>query len=402
MTNAYHHLRALVLAASLALLIPAAAGAHPLGNDNIEHFSVLFIFPDRLEVDFLLLIAETQSALIREDEIDADKDGEDTEQERSAWLEKKMLEFAASLKVTIDHKRLPLEPLPAAGDPETGKKIARRFILPMPGFAGMTTYNIMIRYAAPYPEPLAPGEHTITYEDTTYTPSPGLKRIILERTPGVEVIPPHPEFWNPDFAPTIYEQYDPSNLPQERSATIKFRVLGVSGPSAEAGAARPERLDELGLESGQKTPYQRQADRLLALLQDRLGIMMFLTLTGLAFGWGAAHAVMPGHAKTVVAAYLISQRGTYWHAVLLAIIVTITHTALVVILGLVIWVYQRTHPALGFSLQNWLGMISGLLVAGMGAVLIWRALAGRLAHRHHRHDDHHHTAGRKEIGGYNR
>jgi ABC-type nickel/cobalt efflux system permease component RcnA len=100
---------------------------------------------------------------------------------------------------------------------------------------------------------------------------------------------------------------------------------------------------------------------------------------------------MPGHAKTVVAAYLISQRGTYWHAVMLAVIVTLTHTALVVLMGLIIWAYQSSHPQIGQRLQLWLGIVSGILVAGMGAVLIWRALSGRLEHHHHdhEHDPHH-------------
>jgi ABC-type nickel/cobalt efflux system permease component RcnA len=138
---------------------------------------------------------------------------------------------------------------------------------------------------------------------------------------------------------------------------------------------------------GPRTEYERQADRVLALLQGKWGVMMLLTVSGLAFVWGAMHALMPGHAKTVVAAYLISQHGTYWHAVLLAIIVTVTHTALVVLLGLVIYVYQGTNPTLGPRLQNWLGLLCGLLIAGMGATLIWRALTGRLGPHH---DDHHH------------
>jgi nickel/cobalt exporter len=133
----------------------------------------------------------------------------------------------------------------------------------------------------------------------------------------------------------------------------------------------------------------RQARQLISLLQGRWGFMVFLTVTALSFVWGAAHALMPGHAKTVVAAYLISRSGNYWHAVVLAVIVTVTHTALVVALGLIIWFYQATHPTLGARLQLWLGLIAGLLVAGMGLMLIWRALTGRIAHHHHEHDHHH-------------
>src|SRR4029077_6331227 len=48
---------------------------------------------------------------------------------------------------------------------------------------------------------------------------------------------------------------------------------------------------------------------------------------------GALHALEPGHGKTVVAAYLVGSRGTAWHALLLGLIVTASHTAGVYLLG---------------------------------------------------------------------
>jgi ABC-type nickel/cobalt efflux system permease component RcnA len=103
---------------------------------------------------------------------------------------------------------------------------------------------------------------------------------------------------------------------------------------------------------------------------------------------------MPGHAKTLVAAYLISRHGSWWHAVVLAVVVTFTHTALVVVLGIILWIYQRTHPQLGPALQLWLGAIAGLLVAAMGLRLLGQGLRGRHAHAHshahpHLHGHHH-------------
>lgn len=240
----------------------------------------------------------------------------------------------------------------------------------------------------------------LTFEDSSYLSSPGLKRILLERLPDIEVLPPHPEFWTTD--PFLFEQYDPANLPQERSAIIQFRLaadagIPATGPTQEKtvsgrphAAGRPDVPDryEKGLTApvaGVQTTYQAQANRLMELLQLRWGLMVFVMITGLAFTWGAAHALMPGHAKTVVAAYLISQSGTYWHAVLLAVVVTITHTALVVALGVIWAFYQATNPALGPKVQLWLGLVSGLLVAGMGLTLIWRACRGSLARQHHDH-----------------
>jgi len=402
-----------------ALLTASPAGAHPLGNDSVTHFNVLYLLPDRLEADLVLDIAETQSAIIRREEIDADKDGEDTAEEQKAWLERKTTDFARSLRVTIDGQPLSLEPIVPKTDPETGHPSTSRLILKMPGFAGMPTYRLLIRYAGLYPQALAPGQHTLIFEDVTYAQFAGLRRIILERTQGVEMIGPRPRFWDEGPDPFIYEQYDPVNLPQERKATVTFRLVGPpvgTAPAAveptppdqhpkeavRAPAPQPAYMKSLvdpRNDPSRLSKYQRQAERVVGLLQGEWGLLVLVTVTALSFGWGAAHALMPGHAKTVVAAYLISQRGTYWQAVLLAVIVTITHTALVVCLGLVIWYCQARNPTLGPQLQLWLGIIAGLLVAGMGLTLVWRAVSGRLAHQHH---GHHHEGHHEHGHGHGR
>src|SRR5579885_1698305 len=46
-----------------------------------------------------------------------------------------------------------------------------------------------------------------------------------------------------------------------------------------------------------------------------------------AFGFGAAHALTPGHGKTLVGTYLVGSRGTPRHALALGATVTVTHTA---------------------------------------------------------------------------
>src|SRR4029079_3880638 len=60
-----------------------------------------------------------------------------------------------------------------------------------------------------------------------------------------------------------------------------------------------------------------------ALLEAPHGMAMLLLLAAL---FGAAHALTPGHGKTMVAAYLIGERGTARHAVVLGLVTTITHT----------------------------------------------------------------------------
>src|SRR5205807_10467114 len=82
---------------------------------------------------------------------------------------------------------------------------------------------------------------------------------------------------------------------------------------------------------------------------------------------GALHALEPGHGKTVVAAYLVGTRGTPRHALYLGLIVTATHTAGVYLLGAVtLFASRYVVPE---HLYPWLGVLSGLLIAGVGCAL---------------------------------
>src|SRR5205085_5078617 len=63
--------------------------------------------------------------------------------------------------------------------------------------------------------------------------------------------------------------------------------------------------------------------------------LFLLFSIGVAIVLGAAHALQPGHGKTIVAAYLVGSRGTARHALFLGTTVTATHTAGVYALVLV-------------------------------------------------------------------
>ncbi|MFF7442089.1 hypothetical protein [Streptomyces sp. NPDC008122] len=109
----------------------------------------------------------------------------------------------------------------------------------------------------------------------------------------------------------------------------------------------------------------------------------------LAIVLGASHAAMPGHGKTIMAAYLAGRRGTPRDAVTVGATVTLTHThtAGVLALGLAL----PTHLA-GETVLTWLGLASGLLVTAIGIQLLHSALRGR-GHHHSHHGHGHHGHG---------
>ena len=118
---------------------------------------------------------------------------------------------------------------------------------------------------------------------------------------------------------------------------------------------------------------------------------MLLLLLAAAFGWGALHALSPGHGKAMVAAYLIGTRGTRRDAVLLGATVTVTHTIGVFALGLVtLGLSQYVLPE---DLYPWLTLVSGLMVVVIGAGVLRSRLRRTHPHSHpHSHDhDHAHT-----------
>jgi nickel/cobalt exporter len=135
--------------------------------------------------------------------------------------------------------------------------------------------------------------------------------------------------------------------------------------------------------------------------RDRLPAGVVLLSLLVAVFWGAAHALSPGHGKSIVAAYLIGTRGTRRDAVVLGLTVTVTHTIGVFALGLItLSLSQFVVPE---DLYPWLNLTSALLVVAVGlGVLSWRLREWRSPgrghdhhehpHRHHHHHDpaHHH------------
>lgn len=187
----------------------------------------------------------------------------------------------------------------------------------------------------------------------------------------------------------------------------------VSLPNPEPGSrllriGNLDRTPPSGL--SRKAPDQatgaiQNTDPLAELLRKgNLSLGMVLSGLAIAFGFGAMHALSPGHGKTIVAAYLVGSRGTIRHAMLLGGMVTLTHTASVFLLGLgTLFLSRYVVPD---KIIPVLSVVSGLMIVLVGASMFYRrlqqAVAGDHQHEHdhahghhhsHSHGDHHHGPG---------
>jgi nickel/cobalt exporter len=169
----------------------------------------------------------------------------------------------------------------------------------------------------------------------------------------------------------------PKNLLSSPLRITHVRSSLVPGPGPEtrphvttgASLRAPDRVADAGFAS--------------LVAREHLGFWVVLASLVVALFWGAAHALSPGHGKTIVTAYLVGRRGTPRHAALLGLIVTVTHTVGVFALGLVTLLLSRF--IVPEQLYPWLNLVSGVLVVAIGASV----LRARWRHAHH-HDHHHH------------
>ena len=115
-----------------------------------------------------------------------------------------------------------------------------------------------------------------------------------------------------------------------------------------------------------------------------------------ALGVGAAHAVAPGHGKSVAAAYLVGTHGRYRDAAYLGGVVAVMHTVSSLVLA-VAWVSFSSVAGAGTeTVTAVMQVVAGLAVVAVGWHLVVRRrrhARGRRRAREHAHAGHGHGHG---------
>jgi nickel/cobalt exporter len=233
-------------------------------------------------------------------------------------------------------------------------------------------------------KPPATSKHVFTFEEGAYKEEPGRVLLSLQADGSLALL-------TKDEPSAELKSCKPADLKigddeRMRHASATFTVPAPSNPNTGPPPAQAEETLSVQAEVPEENA-EAGSTTLLDLLFDT--DRAFILLLFLAACWGAAHALTPGHGKTLVAAYLVGERGTIFHAFFLGLVTTLSHTGVVIVLAIVF----RFFPNVVGGAQTLLGFIGGLLVVGMGFWLLYRRLAGQADHFHlggSRHHHHHH------------
>jgi nickel/cobalt exporter len=251
-----------------------------------------------------------------------------------------------------------------------------------PGTAGLPTTRITCEYLAPERP-----QSSVAFHDP----------VALERNG-----------WREVSAASRCGPLQGSSVPQESASELlaSYPEDLLSSPldvtsarfDVRSGAPCTETVSATGANEDQIAP--RGVDRLTRgftdfLARPDLSVAFALLSLGAAVLFGVLHALAPGHGKTVMAAYLVGQRGTRRQALQLGAVVTFTHTASVLALGAVLAAGALAAPELVVPVTE---VLSGVLLGVVGVYLGVLALR-RLRSADHGHDHpHHHDHGAHDHG----
>lgn len=317
--------------------------AHPLGNFTVNRYSRLEIGATELELLYVIDMAEIPSHRLRT-EIDSNGDGVLSAAEQQQFLAVEAERLAQNFTLTINGQSVVLQHQMLNLHFVEGQQACRPH-------ASRRAFSRTLRQRQ------WQSHLTIT---TRTLPGNGWQEVVVQAVDGIALV--NSDVPASDLSDELrnYPTDLLTNPPVVNGAKVDFR-LGAVGDGKTSGQG-----DKVTGATG-ATGIAKPADGFAELIKTEvLTPWAILLAIVAAFGWGAAHAMSPGHGKTIVGADPAGRRGTVNHAVFLGLTTTITHTAGVFGLGLV------TLFLSNFILPEaiWLGVASGLMIVTLGLALL--------------------------------
>ncbi len=336
------------------LTLLTEASGHPMGNFSINHYARIEAARTAISIHVVLDYAEIPTFQLLSDWGAGDI---------GAHCHSLVMELNSHFRLKLNRATLPLQ-----------LSNIRHEV--MPGAGGLSTLRVSFDLLSARQS----GRARVEFVDDSYSDRIGWKEIVVAAGDDVAFPAGNPYAIDRSAGLTVYPADPLATSPNMNSVSVEIApgsvAIGTSAPSPsnEVNQAASNAFFSGTIVSG---------DRLSEILSlPALPLNLVLTGLAIALALGALHALSPGHGKTLVAAYLVGNRGTARHAVFLGAIVTFTHTAGVFLLGLVtLFAANYIVPE---KLYPWMGLISGLLIVTIG----FNLFRGRLAGLDHDHDHH--------------
>ena len=331
-------IRICVIVFAFVAVSAARALAHPMGNFSVNHNTSIDVERGGIRIALRIDIAEIP-AVEEMKRLDINHDGEVSAAEKTAYLRERGKELLQLQTFRVNGKEM---------EPQT----LRLDLVITPGAGDLPTLLLVADYRIPI-DP-GSGRNVFEYADRSFEGRTGWREITARAERGAKILESNVAQKDLSKGLSVYPAEAATAPPQVSSARIAFLLTGAATRPAASGtmlarAQSPARPDE---------PLAR-------LLGNRQSAWWLVFSLPIAFALGMFHAMSPGHAKTIVAAYLVGARGTAWHALLLGVVVTMTHTAGVFLLGLVVlFASGRLMPE---ALYPWLGFASGMMIFCVGS-----------------------------------
>jgi nickel/cobalt exporter len=360
--------------AIVCMAAPAGAASvphHPVGNETINQSVNLRVQPDHVLIDYVLDVAELPAYSLCRQQFGSDGCNPDPSQ--ASRMAREECDYDAGfMRLELPDGRKPVF------RPTTSTVVF------LDGSGGLSTLRLTCAFVADLD---LGGETLLRFSNDAYFDTIGVREVTAVGD-GATLVRTDVGRVSPTQRLTTFPTSVLRNPPDVREAHLLVRpggprLVGTATTAQDKGGASR-------IEGGRVDALSRAFTGLVD--HRRLTALFAAGALLVAVGLGAAHAVAPGHGKTMMAAYLVAEHGSLRQAAAVGLTVTATHTVGVLLLGVVLSATSAVAPS---QLYPWLGLASGLLVAAVGVGLVRRAWRGHA----HSHGDSHHVHGDRSGSG---
>lgn len=344
------------MAVIVVLSSSALVSAHPLPSFQFDRNAVVRFANDGVEIDYTLELSlfamalDSRGLFTREEE---QKIGGRQKEFAAAYAAKKAPLIADELRVRLG---------------EADAKLSSRVV-------AITFEDTHVRFAFRFNAPW-PGERSVLsvrfqLEDQSFEDKPGVIHwSLVKDMNGIT--------FKDVIEPVDLAAKAPLELTREQAQRRRILAATVERRAATTPLAEPVVEQPVTISGADQGLFAALAERGLVALFDSKSGMGLLLLAAAIFGM--AHAVTPGHGKTLVAAYLVGEKGTVGHAVVLGLSTTLAHTGSVIILAIILAVSYR--DGVPDEARAILQIAGGMLILLVGLWLLLQRLRGRADHVH--------------------